>query len=147
MFGIADDSVFRDFEEIELQNPCARNLSKINVRTIYTSRHLRMPNKLDSPILCDFGSAVLGDEEHSDDIQPDIYRAPEVILQAPWTYSVERCCNGSPKSENLPNNLTRMHGFKRNYISSTLSRVAYRSKGLFVIILVESICSNDAFNH
>lgn len=62
---------------------------RLNGRTIYTSRHLRMPNKLDAPILCDFGSAVLGHEEHSEDIQPDIYRAPEVILQAPWTYSVD----------------------------------------------------------
>ncbi|KAJ5609440.1 hypothetical protein N7528_010007, partial [Penicillium herquei] len=42
-----------------------------------------------APVLCDFGSAVLGDEEHSEDIQPDIYRAPEVILGIPWTYSVD----------------------------------------------------------
>ncbi|CAI7609709.1 unnamed protein product [Penicillium viridicatum] len=48
-----------------------------------------MPKNLGAPILCDFGSAVLGDEEQSEDIQPDIYRAPEVILQAPWSYSVD----------------------------------------------------------
>lgn len=48
-----------------------------------------MPKNLGAPILCDFGSAVMGDEEHSEDIQPDIYRAPEVILQAPWSYSVD----------------------------------------------------------
>ncbi|RKK83764.1 hypothetical protein BFJ69_g2501 [Fusarium oxysporum] len=40
-------------------------------------------------VLCDFGSAVPGDVEHCEDIQPDIYRAPEVILQAPWSYKVD----------------------------------------------------------
>ncbi|KAJ5958621.1 uncharacterized protein N7479_005771 [Penicillium vulpinum] len=87
MFGISDDSVFSDFENNELQNPCPRK--ELDGRTIYTSRKLRMPKTLGAPILCDFGSAVMGDEEHSEDIQPDIYRAPEVILQAPWSYSVD----------------------------------------------------------
>ncbi|CAG8218191.1 unnamed protein product [Penicillium salamii] len=87
MFGIADDSVFSDFENNEMQHPCARKES--NGRTIYTSRELRMPKNLGAPILCDFGSAVMGDEEHSGDIQPDIYRAPEVILQAPWSYRAD----------------------------------------------------------
>lgn len=87
MFGIADDSVFSDFENYELQNPCPRK--ELNGKTIYTSRKLRMPKVLGAPVLCDFGSAVMGDEEHSEDIQPDIYRAPEVILQAPWSYNVD----------------------------------------------------------
>ncbi|KAJ6017279.1 hypothetical protein N7451_000658 [Penicillium sp. IBT 35674x] len=87
MFGIADDSVFRDFEEAELQDPCPRK--ELDGRTIYTSCALRMPKELGAPILCDFGSAVLSDEKHLEDIQPDIYRAPEVILEVPWTYSVD----------------------------------------------------------
>ncbi|CAP92978.1 Pc16g03080 [Penicillium rubens Wisconsin 54-1255] len=87
MFGIADDSVLSDFENTELQHPCPRK--ELDGRTIYTSRELRMPKNLGAPILCDFGSAVIGDKEHSEDIQPDIYRAPEVILQAPWSYSVD----------------------------------------------------------
>ncbi|KAJ5115187.1 hypothetical protein NUU61_000946 [Penicillium alfredii] len=87
MFGISDDSVFTDFEETELQDPCPRK--EVDGRVIYISRNLRMPKQLGAPILCDFGSAVFGDEEHSEDIQPDIYRAPEVILEVPWTYSVD----------------------------------------------------------
>ncbi|KAK1141271.1 hypothetical protein N8T08_009174 [Aspergillus melleus] len=87
MFGIDDDSVFHDFEENELRDPCPRK--ELDGRTIYTSRELKMPKDLDAPVLCDFGSAVLGDEEHSEDIQPNIYRAPEVILEVPWTYSVD----------------------------------------------------------
>lgn len=87
MFGIDDDSVFSDFENNELQNPCPRK--EVDGRIIYTSRELRMPKILGAPILCDFGSAVMGDEQHLEDIQPDIYRAPEVILQVPWSYSVD----------------------------------------------------------
>ncbi|KAH8425313.1 uncharacterized protein LDX57_003070 [Aspergillus melleus] len=87
MFGIDDDSVFHDFEENELRHPCPRK--ELDGRTIYTSRELKMPKDIGAPVLCDFGSAVFGDEEHSEDIQPNIYRAPEVILQVPWTYSVD----------------------------------------------------------
>ena len=87
MFGIADDSVFSDFEERELQTPCPRK--DLDGRTIYMSRELRRPKKWGAPVLCDFGSAMPGDIEHMEDIQPNIYRAPEVILNALWTYSVD----------------------------------------------------------
>jgi serine/threonine-protein kinase SRPK3 len=87
MFGIADDSVFSDFEERELQTPCPRK--ELDGRIIYVSRELRMPTEWGAPVLCDFGAAVSGDIEHSEDIQPNIYRAPEVILEAPWTYSAD----------------------------------------------------------
>lgn len=87
MFGIDDDSVFQDFEQNELQDPSPRK--EVDGRTIYTSRELGIPSQPGAPVLCDFGSAVLGDEEHSEDIQPNIYRAPEVILDLPWTYSVD----------------------------------------------------------
>lgn len=87
MFGIADDSVFSEFENNELQDPSPRK--ELDGRTIYLSRELRMPREWGAPVLCDFGSAVPGDSARSEDIQPDIYRAPEVVLGAPWTYSVD----------------------------------------------------------
>ncbi|KAI0975281.1 serine threonine protein kinase, CMGC group [Xylaria arbuscula] len=87
MLGIDDDSVFEHFEDQELHDPSPRKV--LDDRTIYMSRTLRMTKKLAAPVLCDFGSAVLGDEEHTEDIQPDIYRAPEVILEVPWTYKVD----------------------------------------------------------
>lgn len=87
MFGIEDNSVFEDFENAELQDPSPRK--ETEGRTIYVSRQLRMPDEVGAPVLCDFGSAVSGDEEHLEDVQPDIYRAPEVILEAPWTYSID----------------------------------------------------------
>ncbi|KAF3398947.1 hypothetical protein DPV78_007095 [Talaromyces pinophilus] len=87
MFGIADDSVFSDFEEDELQRPVPRK--EADGRTIYTSRELRMPKEWGAPVLCDFGSAVPGDIEHLEDAQPNIYRAPEVILEVPWTNRID----------------------------------------------------------
>ena len=88
MFDIADDSVFSEYEEIELQNPSSRK-ELLDGRTIYTSRNLRAPKNIGAPILCDFGSAVFGDDEHLEDVQPDVYRASEVILEVPWSYNID----------------------------------------------------------
>lgn len=87
MFGIDDNSVFSAFEEQELLDPSPRKL--VDGRAIYLSRELQMPKNWGAPVLCDFGSAVAGDIEHLEDVQPDIYRAPEVILEAPWSYQID----------------------------------------------------------
>ncbi|TLS27307.1 hypothetical protein PpBr36_04274 [Pyricularia pennisetigena] len=87
MFGIVDDSVFTAFEEGELTNPSPRET--VDGRTIYLSRDLKMPKTWGAPVLCDFGSAILGDVEHVEDVQPAIYRTPEVIVQAPWSYEID----------------------------------------------------------
>lgn len=89
MLGIDEDAVFYEFEQDELDNPCARKEAE-DGRIIYESGQLRMPKRKNVPVLCDFGSAVPGDRGQSRAlIQPDVYRAPEVILEAPWTYSVD----------------------------------------------------------
>lgn len=87
MFDFEDNSVFEDYENAELEKPSPRK--EAQGRTIYVSRQLRMPKEIGAPVLCDFGSAVSGDEERLEDVQPDIYRAPEVILEAPWTSSID----------------------------------------------------------
>ncbi|KXN80773.1 Serine/threonine-protein kinase SRPK [Leucoagaricus sp. SymC.cos] len=88
MFSVTDDSVFEDFEEEELNKPCARK--ELDGRIIYHSRKLSKPRGFGALVLSDFGSAVPLDDgiEHREDIQPDVYRAPEIILGVPWTYSV-----------------------------------------------------------
>ncbi|OJD29144.1 putative dis1-suppressing protein kinase dsk1 [Diplodia corticola] len=85
----ADESVLRDFERQELADSCPRKES--DGGTVYLSRELGTPRDFGAPVLCDFGSAVPLDDgaEHREDIQPDVYRAPEVILDIPWTYSVD----------------------------------------------------------
>ncbi|OJJ98119.1 hypothetical protein ASPACDRAFT_53601 [Aspergillus aculeatus ATCC 16872] len=76
MFGVGDESVFRGLVKEELENPSPRK--ELDGRTTYVSRELGLPGEWGAPVLCDFGSAVPGDVEHLEDIQPDIYRAPEI---------------------------------------------------------------------
>lgn len=84
-----------------MRNPCPRK--EADRRTIYTSRALKSPGKIGPPVLCDFGSAVFGDREHSECVQPNIYRAPEVTLGASWDYKVDiwnvGCMVGAPLAE------------------------------------------------
>ncbi|KAL9943484.1 hypothetical protein D7B24_003101 [Verticillium nonalfalfae] len=60
MFGIKDDSVFTAFEDQELVDPSPRKT--MDRRTVCLSRELQIPK---------------------------IYRAPEVIIEAPWSYQID----------------------------------------------------------
>ncbi|MCJ1256343.1 hypothetical protein MMC24_004164 [Lignoscripta atroalba] len=84
---IEDVSVLVDFEKAENENPSARNV--YDDRIVYASRRFRLPKSYGHPVLCDFGEARRGNVENNDDIQPEVYRAPEVILEMNWSYSVD----------------------------------------------------------
>ncbi|PMB69066.1 SRSF protein kinase 2 [Beauveria bassiana] len=75
-----------------------------------------MPKDLGTPVLCDFGSAVDGGVDHLEDVQPNIYRAPEVILEVPWTYSVDiwnvGCMVSKTSNEESPIDLDYMGHFE-----------------------------------
>ncbi|KAG6099016.1 hypothetical protein E4U31_004584 [Claviceps sp. LM219 group G6] len=83
------ESVLSDFEQEQLDDPCPRK--EVDGRTVYESRLLPSPKILGAPVLCDFGSAMRLDDgiPRLEDIQPSTYRAPEVILEIPWTSSVD----------------------------------------------------------
>ncbi|KAG6165115.1 hypothetical protein E4U51_004603 [Claviceps purpurea] len=85
----ADESVLREFEQEELNNPCPRK--ELEGKTVYQSRELNQAKDFDALVLCDFGSAMHLDDgiARREDIQPDVYRAPEVVLGIPWTSSVD----------------------------------------------------------
>lgn len=85
----ADKAVLQAFEKRELSEPSPRK--EVDGRTIFLSHELDMPKSPGEPVLCDFGSAqYLNDGiEHREDIRPNVYRAPEIILDIPWTYSVD----------------------------------------------------------
>jgi serine/threonine protein kinase len=85
----ADSSVLQNFEKEELKDPSPRK--EVDGHPIYVSRELGMPKEFGTPALCDFGTAIPLDDgrEHREDIQPDVYRAPEIILDIPWSYSVD----------------------------------------------------------
>ena len=84
---IEEDSILEDFEAAELSNPSPRKID--GDRIIYESRGLKRPQKPGRPVLCDFGEARFGKKTYTGDIQPYVYRAPEIILDIPWTYSVD----------------------------------------------------------
>ncbi|EKM75278.1 hypothetical protein AGABI1DRAFT_123298 [Agaricus bisporus var. burnettii JB137-S8] len=88
-FGIEDTAILEKFEQAELENPTPRK--EINGRIIYLSHTLENPTALryGLPVLCDFGSAAWGEEEHKEDVQSDVYRSPEVILKVPWSYEID----------------------------------------------------------
>ena len=89
LLGIGDRSIIQKFIKAEQEQPSPRK--EINGYTVYASRAFDSPSGRDigEPLLSDFGSAVLGDVEQNDNAQPNVYRAPEVCLQAPWSYSID----------------------------------------------------------
>lgn len=87
MLKIADTSLLKDFEDAEDDSPSPRKI--LEDRAIYKTRefsHTIVPGNL---VLCDFGEARHGGKTHVDLIQPDIYRAPEVTFDIPWSYSAD----------------------------------------------------------
>ncbi|PYH93055.1 kinase-like protein [Aspergillus ellipticus CBS 707.79] len=83
----ADEQRFLSgLEEAEIEDPSPRNPLGSD-RTIYTSRLLVPSNGL--PLLSDFGEARFSEEKHDEDIMPNAYRAPEVVLKMSWDSKVD----------------------------------------------------------
>ncbi|KAJ9213843.1 hypothetical protein DTO166G4_4622 [Paecilomyces variotii] len=80
-----ETSYLSRFEEAEVTDPSPRKV--LRDRTIYKTLSFLPRGGL--PLLTDFGEARLGDKEHNDDIMPNIYRAPEVILRSSWGFKVD----------------------------------------------------------
>lgn len=85
LLGIKDESILSGFEEWEMETPVPRKV--LQDRPIYLSRPL--PISYGTPVLCDLGEARVGIEGQHGDIMPDLYRAPEVILNMEWDYKVD----------------------------------------------------------
>ncbi|RDL40153.1 uncharacterized protein BP5553_00132 [Venustampulla echinocandica] len=89
MFGFIDDldPAFAEFEEENIRSPSPRK--EVDGRFIYVSRDLGQPKGLGLPVLCDLGNVVDGQVKHIRDIQPDVYRSPEMILGISWSYGID----------------------------------------------------------
>ncbi|KAJ9214878.1 hypothetical protein DTO166G4_3470 [Paecilomyces variotii] len=85
LLGIKDGSILLKYEQAEFETPVPRKT--LEDRTIYLSRPL--PISYGTPVLCDLGEARLGTDQQRGDIMPDIYRAPEVVLNMTWDYKVD----------------------------------------------------------
>ncbi|PWY95405.1 kinase-like protein [Aspergillus sclerotioniger CBS 115572] len=90
IIGSMDDGIFRQWDEDEQREPSPRKVDGGYI--VYQSRLFRREKGWNGgfgmPVLCDFGEARMGDE-HDGLIQPDIYRAPEVVLGMRWTEKVD----------------------------------------------------------
>lgn len=86
---IKDRSIIQKFIKAEQEHPSPRK--EVQGHVIYASRAFdcRSGKSIGEPVLTDFGSTVFGDIEHDEDVQPNVYRAPEVCLKTPWSYSID----------------------------------------------------------
>ncbi|KAI9757923.1 MAG: transcription factor TFIIIB subunit brf1 [Chaenotheca gracillima] len=91
LIGLESKSILEDHARDEFRHPLPQKTA--NERTIYVSRNDFGPPKrgLGPPKIVDLGLAAWGDvlRPHNHSIQSEVYRAPEVILAAGWTYSAD----------------------------------------------------------
>ncbi|KAJ5948102.1 protein kinase [Penicillium verhagenii] len=89
MLSVEDESILVAFDEAERSSPSPRKI--VDDRVIYLSRGLEIPKVHGRPILANFGEARFSSSLGTqwEDIQPLIYRAPEVLLRMPWDEKVD----------------------------------------------------------
>lgn len=90
MLGVESQAVIEEVVLDEVESPAPRKLE--GSRAINLSRNFGDPQGPPGPPkIADFGLAVWGDasQSHNHPIQADLFQAPEVILGAGWTYSVD----------------------------------------------------------
>lgn len=89
MLTISDESILRDFELKETEEPSPMKIIGDD-RIIYGSRRLGLPKDAmwGQPALCDFGEARIAGP-HRGLVQPELYRAPEVLFNMEWNSSAD----------------------------------------------------------
>lgn len=103
MLRVGDLSVLVDCEEAEKATPSVQKVIDAQ-RTICASRPFRHPKDFafGPPVLCDFGEARIGSCHQYLGIQPEVYKAPEILMQTDWCHSVDiwnlACVVSSPVS-------------------------------------------------
>jgi hypothetical protein len=87
LHAIADKGILESFikDEIETPSPC----KYVNNAPIYMSRRFGLPEEFGSIVLSDFGGVVKGDVKRNHNAQPGVYRSPEVMLTATWSYPID----------------------------------------------------------
>jgi serine/threonine protein kinase len=87
LHAIADKGILDAFVKEEMETPSPRK--DLDSHPIYRSRRFGLPNDWGRIILSDFGSTVQGDLKRNHDAQPNVYRSPEVMLSAAWSYPID----------------------------------------------------------
>ncbi|ROT35114.1 kinase domain-containing protein [Sodiomyces alkalinus F11] len=87
LHAIVDQGILEAFVKEELETPSPRKY--VGGTPIYMSRRFGLPEDFGRIVLSDFGSAVRGDTKRNHDAQPNVYRSPEVMIKAAWSYPVD----------------------------------------------------------
>ncbi|KAF3479599.1 kinase domain-containing [Arthroderma uncinatum] len=87
LHAIADKGILESFMKDEMKMPSPRKY--VDKAPIYTSRRFGLPEDFGRIVLSDFGEVVKGDVKRNHNAQPDVYRSPEVMLQAAWSYPID----------------------------------------------------------
>lgn len=85
MFSIEDEAELKNIEEDEMSEPSARKVyeggAAFLTRQVYT--------EIGNPKLIDLGEARFGQDTYAEQVMPDLYRAPEVLLGLPWDEKID----------------------------------------------------------
>lgn len=87
LHAIADDGILESSVKSEIASPSPRK--ETNGAPIYLSRRFGLPDEFGRIVLSDFGEVVDGEVKRNHNAQPNVYRSPEVMLQAPWSYPID----------------------------------------------------------
>ncbi|KAK8196819.1 kinase-like domain-containing protein [Phyllosticta capitalensis] len=88
LFRTKDETAFEQFEKEQWARPPGRKIK--GNRILFDSRDVPQDiENLGSPVLCDFGDAVMGQESYAAHAMPDLYRPPEMILGIMWNEKID----------------------------------------------------------
>lgn len=97
MFSIEDEAELKGIEEDEISKPSARKVyedgATFLTRQVYT--------EIGNPKLIDLGEARFGQDTYTEQVMPDLYRAPEVLLGLPWDEKIDIWALGLTVSRTL----------------------------------------------
>lgn len=90
MVKVEDPSILEEATRDEFENPLPQKVYP-DGRTIYLSRNNYGPPRSVTGLIriMDFDQSVRGDKPNSGCIQAEVYRPPEVILDAGYSYSAD----------------------------------------------------------
>ncbi|KAI8211807.1 Serine/threonine-protein kinase SRPK [Colletotrichum sp. SAR 10_86] len=121
MLSVKDANVLDALVEDEWDLPSARKI--IKDRVIYASTGLEIPDEPGDPVIADFGDARIdeGPFEFEEEVMPDVYRAPEIVLGVPWNEKIDIWALGLLIWDLLEGKLL----FKTRLRDPTVSRAAH----------------------
>lgn len=97
MFSVEDEAELKAIEEDEISEPSARKVygseAVFLTRQVYT--------EIGNPKLIDLGEARFGQNTYAEQVMPDLYRAPEVLLGLPWDEKIDIWALGLTVSRTL----------------------------------------------